>query len=403
MEPTRQRESFDRILLVLTVILIIGGIGVVLDASFARARGAAEYNFDGLYIAKKQAMWALVSLFTLMVGLHTPYWWLRKLSGVAVVAAIVFMVLVMIPGIGKEVGGARRWLGFGFINFQPSEFAKIALVLALASYSDLWRSRVKDFWRGFMPPVALTLVFAVLVAKEDLGTAITIMGTGLCLIFMMGVRAKHMAGLFAVALLGGAGFILAKSYRIERVMAWLDLVVNPMGIHKGSAYQPSQGLIALGAGGVSGQGIGSGGAKHLYLPAEHTDYIFATFGEDVGLFGCLLLVGLFAWLIIRGLTVAHRTRDWFGCLLAAGLTCIIGIQIVLNIAVVTGLVPCTGVPLPFISYGGSSLVFTTLAVGIILNISQYPGRRKVAGPKVREPREDRADGWRDRRTYLSGS
>jgi cell division protein FtsW len=403
MEATQPRASFDRILMALAIGLLVLGIGVVLDASFARARQSEVFNFDGWYFAKKQAMWVGVSLVTLMVGLHTPYWWLRKVSGIAVVAAVVFMVAVMIPGIGKEVGGARRWLGFGPINFQPSEFAKIALVLALASYSDLWRSRVKDFWRGFMPPVALTVVFAVLVAKEDLGTAITIMGTGLCLIFMMGVQGKHMAGLFGFALLGGVGFILLKSYRIERVVAWLSLVVDPMHLHKGSAYQPSQGLIALGAGGVYGQGIGSGGAKHLYLPAEHTDYIFATFGEDVGLFGCLVLVGLFAWLIIRGLTVAHRTRDWFGCLLAAGLTCIIGIQTVLNIAVVTGLVPCTGVPLPFISYGGSSLVFTTLAVGIILNVSQYPGRRKAANPKVRESRESRADGWRDRRSYLSGS
>jgi cell division protein FtsW len=403
MEATRQRESFDRILLTLTVLLLVLGLAAVADASYVRARQSEALNYDGWYIAKKQAQWVGLSIVTLLIGIHTPYWWLRRFSGLALIAALAMLVAVLIPGIGREVGGARRWLGVGGFQFQPSEFAKIALVLGLATFSDSWRGRVRDFWRGFVPPVAITSIMAILVAKEDLGTAITIMGTGLCLIFMMGARPRHLALLFATALAGGIGFVLAKSYRIERVMAWLSLVFNPMEVHKGAAYQPSQGLIALGAGGVYGQGVGSGSAKHLYLPAEHTDYIFATIGEDVGMLGCLVLVALFAWLIIRGLTVAHRTRDWFGCLLASGLTCIIGIQTVLNIAVVTGLVPCTGVPLPFISYGGSSLVFTTLAVGIILNISQYPGHRSAVGTKVRGMREGRADGWRDRRAHLSRS
>jgi cell division protein FtsW len=403
MQTARPRESFDRILLILTVILLVGGLAVVLDASFARARQSEAYNFDGWYFAKKQAMWVGVSLIALFAGIRTPYWWLRKLSVAAIVAAITLLIVVLIPGIGKEVGGARRWLGFGPVSFQPSEFAKIALVLFLATYSDLWRSRVRDFWRGFVPPVLTVFAVTGLVAKEDLGTAITIMSTGMCMIFMMGARPKHLMGLVGTALLGGIGFLIAEPYRITRVTSWLTLIFDPMKAHDGAAYQPSQGLIALGAGGVYGQGIGAGGAKHLYLPAEHTDYIFATFGEDVGMLGSVGLLMLFAWLIVRGLTVAHRTRDWFGCLLAAGLTCIIGVQTMLNIAVVTGLVPCTGVPLPFISYGGSSLVFTTLAVGIILNVSQYPGRRDTVGTKVRDVSESRADGGRDRRAYLSGT
>jgi cell division protein FtsW len=403
MEAVRSRESFDRILLMLTVILLLGGVAVVLDASFARAHQTAALGNDGWYYAKKQGMWVGVSLIALFGAWQVPYWWLRRMAFPIVALALVLLVAVMIPGIGIEVAGARRWLGFGMMRFQPSECAKIALVLALAAYSDLWRGRVKDFWKGFVPPVALATVFAVLVAKEDLGTAITIMGTGLTLVYMMGARPKHMVGLLGFAALGGIGFILAKTYRMQRVQAWLDLVFHPLARHDGTAYQPSQGLIALGSGGVYGQGIMRGTAKHLYLPAEHTDYIFATWGQDVGLVGCLVLLVLFAWLIVRGLTVAHRTRDWFGCLLAAGLTCTIGIQIVLNIAVVTGIVPCTGVPLPFVSYGGSSLVFTTLSVGIILNISQYPNRGVAAKVKERRTSESRADGWRDRRAHLSGS
>lgn len=403
MQAVRPRESFDRILLMLTVILLLGGVAVVLDASFARAHQSAALGHDGWYYAKKQALWVVISLAALFGAVKIPYWHLRRVAFLSVLAAFVLLIVVMIPGIGIEVGGARRWLGFGMMRFQPSEFAKIALVLFLAAYSEIWRSRVRDFWRGFVPPVVVSFLFAGLVAKEDLGTAITIMGTGLAMVHMMGARPKHMAGLLGVAIMGGVGFVLAKTYRMERVQAWLELIFNPLHAHDGTAYQPSQGLIALGSGGVYGQGIMRGAAKHLYLPAEHTDYIFATWGEDVGLVGCLTLLVLFASLIVRGLTVAHRTRDWFGCLLAAGLTCAIGIQIILNISVVTGIVPCTGVPLPFISYGGSSLVFTTLAVGMILNVSQYPNRGATAGAKERQSRESRADGWRDRRAHLSRS
>jgi len=403
METAPKRESFDRILLTLVVILLLGGMAVVLDASFARAYGSSSIGNDGWFYAKRQAMWVGVSLIALVASMRIPYWHLKKLAIPGIFITFVLLIVVMIPGIGIEVAGARRWLGFGQMRFQPSEAAKLGMVLFLAAYSDLWRGRVKDLWRGFAPPVIVTCLVAALIAKEDLGTAITTMTTGLCLIFMMGARPKHMAALFGFALLGGVGFLIAEPYRIDRIRAWLDLIANPMKAHVGDAYQPSQGLIALGSGGVYGQGIMRGAAKHLYLPAEHTDYIFATWGQDVGLLGCIALLVLFAWLIVRGLTVAHRTRDWFGCLLAAGMTCIIGIQTLLNIAVVTGIAPCTGVPLPFISYGGSSLVFTTIAVGIILNISQYPNRGLAAGAKERQSRESRADGWRNRRAHLSRS
>lgn len=403
MESFRKRESFDWILFTLVVILLLGGMAIVLDASFARAHQSASIGNDGWFYAKKQAMWAGISLVALVATMRVPYWHLKRLAIPGMLVALVLLVVVMIPGIGIEVAGARRWLGVGQMRFQPSEAAKLALVLFLAAYSDLWRGRVKDLWRGFAPPVIVTCLTAALIAKEDLGTAITTMSTGLCLIFMMGARPKHMGVLLGLALLGGLGFLIAEPYRIERIRAWIDLMANPMKPHAGDAYQPSQGLIALGSGGVYGQGIMRGTAKHLYLPAEHTDYIFATWGQDVGLLGSIALLVFFAWLVIRGLTVAHRTRDWFGCLLAAGLTCIIGIQAVLNIAVVTGMAPCTGVPLPFISYGGTSLVFTTIAVGIILNISQYPNRGTAAGSKERYSRESRADGWRNRRAHLSRS
>lgn len=394
------RENYDWWLFGVTLVLVILGMAIVLEASSARAFQSGSLRHDMLYFFKRQVMWGIAALGTLWLGMRTPYWRLRRFWLIGVAAAVTLLILVMIPHVGIEVNGARRWLGFGFMRLQPSEFAKIALVLFLARYSDLWRGRITHLSKGFIPAALVVFMIGGLVAKEDLGTAITIITTGLLMIFMMGAKREHMAGLVLVALLVGVGFLLHEPYRMKRVWAWLSLIFNPLAIHDGPEYQPWLGLIALGSGGISGQGIGRGSVRHSYLPAEHTDYIFATMGEEVGLLGCLLLLGGFAVLIIRGLTVAHRSRDWFGSLVAAGFTAMIGIQAVLNIAVVTCLVPCTGVPLPFISYGGSSLLFTALAVGIVLNISQYP-HLPAAEIKEKSPHESRADGWRNGRAHLS--
>lgn len=404
METGRERENYDLKLLMIAILLLCGGLAIVLDASFARAIQSKSTGYDPYFFFKKQAMWSGIAVVVLLGWMKIPYWTLRKFWLVGAFASIALLVLVMVPGIGIEVNGSRRWLGFGFMRFQPSEFAKIALVLFLARYSDLWRSRIKSFKKGFLPPVLVTVALGVLVAKEDLGTAITMVSTGLLMIFMMGAQPKHFAGLVGGAAAGGVVFLTLEPYRMERIKGWLDLIVRPMVPHDGVNYQPWQGLVALGSGGVTGMGLGKGGiAKHLYLPAEHTDYIFATWGEEAGLIGCLLLLGFFAWLVIRGLTVAHRTRDWFGSLTAAGLICMIGIQAVLNIGVVTCLLPCTGVPLPFISYGGSSLLFTGMAIGIILNISRHPNRTGGVMPKEKDERENRTDGWRNRRPHLSST
>jgi cell division protein FtsW len=400
MEAVKTRESPDYRLLFVTVFLLAVGLAIVLDASFARAIQSKAAGYDALFYFKRQAMWTVLAAAVLFVAMKVPYWYFRKFWLLGVVASIVLLLAVLIPGIGIEVNGSRRWLGLGFMRFQPSEFAKIALVLFLARYAEMWRGRITHLTKGFIPPVLVIGVLGVLVAKEDLGTAITLVGTGLLLIFMMGAQPKHMLGLLTLALLAGVGLLLVEPYRIERVKGWVDLIADPLRPHDNVNYQPWQGLVALGSGGVWGQGVAQGVAKYMYLPAEHTDYIFATVGEEMGLLGCLGLLVFFAWMVVRGLTIAHRTRDWFGSLCAAGFVSLIGIQAVLNIAVVTCLVPCTGVPLPFISYGGSSLIFTTLALGVVLNISQYPNRT-VMESKAREVRESRFDGGRNRRAHLS--
>jgi cell division protein FtsW len=402
MEAARERESVDRGLLVATIFLLILGCVIVLDASYVRAMNTRAFGYDPYYFFKRQAMWAGLSLVALAIASRFPYWRLRRFWMIGIAVSVVLLIAVMIPGIGREVNGARRWLGFGPMTFQPSEMAKLALVVFLARYSELWRSRVRHFWKGFAPAVAMVVLIGVLVAKEDLGTAIVTVCTGLLMIVMMGARLQHLFVVFGMAIGGGVLAILVEPFRMERIWAWLTLLTRPYEIHDGVAYQPTQGLIALGSGGIYGHGIMRGSAKHLYLPAEHTDYIFATVGEEAGLLGCLVLLGLFTWLVIRGLTVAHRTRDWFGSLLAAGLVSIVGCQALLNIAVVSGIVPCTGVPLPFISYGGSSLLFITAAIGVVLNISRHPNQ-VLLEPRKRQPRESRADGWRHGRPHLSGT
>src|SRR3569833_783868 len=354
MEPTPEREGYDLVLMLLTVVLLLLGTAVILDASFARALQAKALHYVGWFYFKRQLIFLIPAVIALVVGLKTPYWVLRRFWLLGMAAAFVLLVAVLFSHVGIKVGGARRWLGFGLLRFQPSECAKIALVVFLARYSELWRSRISHLTKGFIPPVLVIFATGGLVAKEDLGTAITIIATGLIMMFMMGARPKHIAGQEVLAIIVGTGFVLHKQFRVQRVLAWYNLVVHPLAPLDGVGYQPSQGLIALGSGGLTGQGIMQGTAKHLYLPAEHTDYLFAPRGQDVGLIWCLALLGAFAWMVIRGLAIAHRTRDWFGSLLAAGLTTVIGTQTILNIAVVTGLVPCTGVPLPFISYGGAS-------------------------------------------------
>lgn len=366
----QQTQPYDRSFFVSLFLLLFLGVVLVLNASCARA--LHTYG-DELYFFKRQAIWGIIGLVAILGMMNLPYWWWRRWAFPAFVLALALVILVLIPGVGSEVNGSRRWLRFAGLSLQPSELAKLAMVLGLAAFGDRIRTRIQSpfyFWTA----VALAAMLTLPVAAEDLGTAISMGLTALVLIYAMGARPRHLMTLAGLAAAGGVALILVKPYRMQRVTAWLDLVFNPLDIHSGPAYQPAQGLIALGSGGVGGNGIGRGYSKFLYLPAEHTDYIFATIGEEIGLIGCLAIIILFCFLVGRGLHIAFQTRDRFGSLFACGLSAMVGSQALLNIAVVTGLVPCTGVPLPFISYGGSSVLFTAIGMGMVLNISRYPGR-----------------------------
>jgi len=382
--------------------LLFLGVFVVFDASYPRAGQAASTGQDMLFYLKRQALWAGLALGALAAGMHLAYWRLRPWWLALTVVSVVLLIAVLIPGIGIQVNGARRWLGVGQARFQPSELAKIALVIFLANYGATRRSAIKDPVHGLGPALAIMGLLGALVAHEDLGTAVSMLLTGVLMIHMAGARKRHLAVLALAGAVFFGGFVLHKQYRRERITAF----VNPFSekAYHGAGYQPAHSLIALGSGGWSGSGIGLGRQKFLYLPAEHTDYIFATIGEEMGLVGTCGVLAAFILLVIRGLTIAHRTRDRFGSLLAAGLTCMLGVQALMNIAVVTSSVPATGVPLPFISYGGSSLLFATLAVGLILNVSQFPtavageeSRREQTSRRTRSPRRTTPAGSADRR------
>lgn len=376
----RREAGPDRWLLLTAVALVFLGVFIVFDASYARAAQSQFTGKDPFFYLKRQAMWAGLAVIFLWAASALPYWRLRRWWMPAITAAIGLLVVVLV--VGAEINGSKRWIDLGPVSFQPSEFAKLAVVLCLASYSDLWRDRIRHFTRGFIPAAVLLGVVAGLVALEDLGTAISLGVTGILMLYMAGARRGHLALLIVGAMALATVAVMVEPYRMDRFRAWWD----PWRYYDGPGYQPVHGLLALGSGGVFGNGLARGTQKYQYLPAEHTDYILATIGEELGLVGCVALILAFVALVVRGLTVAHRSQDWFGSLLAAGLTAMLGVQAALNVAVVTCFVPATGVPLPFISYGGSSLVFTTIAVGIILSVSQHSaGRRAAAQRPSRNP------------------
>ena len=370
------------------------GVVAVFDATYARLASGDPFRY--LY---RQGAWAGVALLALHAGMSIPYSFWRRVWLLAPAVAVALLVTVML--VGPEINGAKRWLVIaGPIRFQPSEFAKLAVVIFLASHSALMRSHIQRFWKGFVPATLVLGVITALVAKEDLGTGITILLTGMLLIFVAGAKISHLLALGVTG--AGACFyaVWIAEYRKDRILAWLD----PQSYLDGAGYQVWQGLLTLGSGQLTGKGFTQGVGKHLYLPAAHNDYIYAVIAEEFGLVGAITILVLFMALIIRGLSIGHRTKDWFGNLLAIGLVSGVGIQALLNMAVVTASLPATGLPLPFISYGGSSLVMTTLALGIVLNISQQPLEATQNGSNVRErSREVRTHRWGNRRAYLSGS
>ncbi|HEX3559432.1 MAG TPA: putative lipid II flippase FtsW [Pyrinomonadaceae bacterium] len=354
----------DEWLFACVVSLALFGVIMVYSAS---AIVAAGENHPQYFYVARQGMWTLIGLGAMLAGMRFDYGRLRSPFITYGLLALSVLLLVGVFAF-SPVNGARRWIRLAGFSMQPSEIAKLALAIFLARFLERRAGREGDFWRTFVPSVAVTGLLALLVVAEpDLGTALMLAVVCTVVLFTAGARLKHMALAAAPALVGVAGLLIFVPWRLKRVTAFLDPWADPQG----TSYQVVQSLLAVGSGGVHGLGFTEGRQKMFFLPFAHSDFIFAVVGEELGLFGGLAVVALFGLLLWRGMRAALRAPDRFGTLLGLGIVSGIVAQALFNMSVVLAMLPTKGIPLPFISYGGSSLVPTLFAVGVLLNISQH--------------------------------
>ncbi len=346
----------------LSVVLFLVFIGVVMVFSASAIVSHEKFDTSYLFLIK-QIIWTVMGVFLMLVLARIDYNKLQKFSRPLMVFSFSLLVLVLLI----EPGEIKRWLKFGMMSFQPSEMAKICLILYIADVLDRKGSKLQDFKKGLLPILAVAGVFLILIyAEPDLGTAVILGLVVLAMLFMGGVRFSHLLSLVlaSIPLLYFAVFHVA--YRRERILTF----INPWADAQRIGYQIVQALLALGSGGFFGKGLGASRAKLFFLPEPYTDFIFSIIGEELGFLGASLIIFLFVIIAWRGLHIATRAPNQFGNLLAAGITFLITFQAVLNISIVTACLPTKGITLPFLSYGGSSLVFSLAGVGILLNISR---------------------------------
>lgn len=289
----------------------------------------------------------------------------KKWTPWLVIITIGLLVLVLFAGV--DINGARRWIRLGPLSFQPSELAKYVVVLYLALLIDKRRGKIKEFKGGTLYYLAIAAVFAgLIILEKNLSITAIIMMVAFIMILVGGAKLSHLFSLIPIGLSAGLGLIFMEKYRLQRLTSFLDPWADPSG----DSYQLIQSLYALGSGGLFGVGLGNSRQKALFMPEPHNDFIFAIIGEELGLIGCVAIISMFIFIVIKGTSIAVKARDNYGYLLAIGIISVIAIQAIINIAVVTGSMPVTGVPMPLISYGGTSLVFNLSAIGILLNISR---------------------------------
>jgi cell division protein FtsW len=353
-------------LLLLSLVAVLNLIGLVMVLSASSVESLRQYG-SPWYFFERQVLWLAIGSVVFVVAAWFDYRHLRRVGPVAIVAAILLLLTVLVPGLGISVSGSSRWLGMGSWRIQPSEFAKLALVLFAADVLDRRAARMRD-WRYSMGPVLLIFfVLACLVMiQPDMGTTMVLGCVVLAALYVAGSPLGPMACVLGMGGMLAGLMAVAAPYRWKRMTAFL----HPFADASNTGYQSAQGLVALGSGRLAGVGIGASRASWGYLPNQHTDFIFAIVGEETGLIGSLLLVGLFVVLAVLGIRCACRAPDRFGALLAAGITAWIVGQAVINIGAVVGLLPVTGVPLPFVSFGGSSLIIAMGAVGILGNVAK---------------------------------
>ncbi|MCD9024430.1 stage V sporulation protein E [Cohnella silvisoli] len=342
-------------------------IGVVMVYSASAVAAFHDYG-DSFYYVKRQLLFAVLGVVSMFVMMNVEYAFWRKWAVPALLICFGMLVIVLIPGLGVVRGGARSWLGIGSFGIQPSEFMKLAMILFMAKLLSERQNQITRFTTGLLPPLGIMgIAFGLIMLQPDLGTGAVMIGAALLVIYVAGARVAHLGGLALLGLAGLIGLIAAAPYRLQRITAFLDPWQDPLG----AGYQSIQSLYAIGPGGLVGLGLGMSRQKYNYLPEPQTDFIFSILSEELGFIGGSLLLMLFLLLIWRGMRTAITLSDPFGSLLATGIVGIIAVQVLINIGVVIGLLPVTGITLPLVSYGGSSLTLLLTALGILLNLSRY--------------------------------
>ena len=375
------RGGIDVPFLLLTLLLLTIGVVMVLSSSFARAYYSSATNHTATYYFSRQLIFAVTGVAIMIVASRFPIGFYRRFSGVILLFSLVMLLLVLVGG--EKVNGARRWFKIGGITFQPSEIAKIAVILFDAQLICRFKEKMGTFRYGVLPfGIVAALVIGLLVLEPHLSGSIIILLVTATMMFIGGTRLGWFAGVGGVA---GLGLLLAVNvlhYSSERISAWLD----PFADTSDTGYQIIQSLYAIGSGGLSGLGIGNSRQKYLYLPEEHNDFIFSVVCEELGFIGAVLILILFALLICRGFWLAMHCRDRYSFLVCAGITALLAYQVILNVAVVTNLIPCTGISLPFFSYGGTALWLQLAEMGVVLSVSRDIPEKKFFRERKKQAR-----------------
>lgn len=369
-EPLRERKraargSIDLPFAALTLLLLTIGVVMVLSASYARAYYSAATGHNAAYYFLRQLGFALAGTAAMFVMSRIPMSFYRRMS--FLLLAVSALLLLVVPFIGVSQGDAKRWIDLGFTTFQPSEIAKVAVILYFSALICKYKGAMSTFRYGILPFAAvLGVIVGLLVLEPHFSAAIIIIAIGGVMLFLGGVKLRWFIGVGVTALAALGVIITFFPYASGRISTWLDPFANTSG----DGYQIVQSLYSIGSGGLFGLGLGQGRQTYMYLPEEHNDFIFAVVCEELGFAGAVAILLLFAALIVRGYILAMHMRDRFSFLVTAGITTLLAIQVILNVAVVTNLVPCTGISLPFFSYGGTALMIQLGEMGIILSASR---------------------------------
>lgn len=361
-----KKRSVDFILLISIIALVFIGLIMVFSSSWPE--GMVQFN-DGYYFLKRQLFAVVMGFVGLIFFMNFKYTHFKKLALPIFIVAIILGLLIFTP-LGEDRLGARRWVNLGFISFMPSDAIKLGSIIFYAAFLSNKGKNIRSLVKGTIPSLIIVgIACGLIYVQKDLGTTITLGGTLIGMFFIAGMNLFHL-GFIGLVAVGGLAFAVmgeGNEYRMQRILSFRD----PFAEKLDSGWQAVQSLYALGSGGIFGLGLGKSRQKFFYIPEAHNDFIFSILGEELGLLGTLLVLVLFMLVIWRGVIIAMKTEDTFGSFLATGITALIAIQSLINIAVVTSSIPTTGITLPFISFGGTSLLFNMAGIGILLNISRH--------------------------------